>query len=80
MAELEEKSCIEAAQVELQKIIFQLKDLDDAEKDIVSEKLILEERSNELAMERSRIELLINSELKPRVDTLRNHYMNISAL
>lgn len=71
LPKLEEKSCIEAAQVELQKIIFQLKDLDDAEKDIVSEKLILEERSNELTMERSRIELLINSELKPRVDTLR---------
>lgn len=71
LPKLEEKSFIEAAQVELQKIIFQMKDLDDAEKDIVSEKLILEERSNELTMERSKIELLINSELQPRVDALR---------
>ena len=48
-----------------------MKDLDDAEKDIISEKLILEERNKELIIERSKIELLINSELQPRVDSLR---------
>lgn len=71
LPKLEEKSCIEAAQVELQKIIFQMKDLDDAERDIIVEKSTLEVRSKELSNERSKIELLINSELQPRVDTLR---------
>lgn len=71
LPKLQEKSCIEAAHIELQKIISQMKDLDDAEKDIISEKLILEEINNELTIERSRIELLINSELQPRVDSLR---------
>ncbi|WP_042395742.1 AAA family ATPase [Clostridium saudiense] len=71
LPKLEDKTCIEAAHIELQKIILQMKDLDDAEKDIISEKLILEERNKELIIERSKIELLINSELQPRVDSLR---------
>lgn len=67
----EEKSCIEAAQVELQKIIFYMRDLNDAESDIICECDNLEERSTELTLEHSEIESLINSELNPRVDTLR---------
>jgi peptidoglycan hydrolase CwlO-like protein len=67
----EETSCVEAAKAELQKIISQLKDLEDAENDILSERKDLQGKSARLVNERSEIETLINSELKPWVATLR---------
>lgn len=67
----EETSCVEAAKAELQKIISQLRDLDDAENDILSERKNLQEKSAILINERSEIETLINSELNPWVASLR---------
>ncbi|MBV4424325.1 AAA family ATPase [Clostridium tyrobutyricum] len=67
----EEKSCAEAAYAELQKILPQLSDLDDAESDIAFEQDELEEKSNSLIKERTEIETVINSELRPRIATLR---------
>jgi hypothetical protein len=67
----EETSCVEAAKAELQKLISQLRDLDDAENDILSERQNLQEKSTRLIDEHSEIETLINSELKPWVATLR---------
>jgi hypothetical protein len=67
----EETSCVEAAKAELQKIISQLRDLEDAENDILSERKDLQEKSARLIDERSEIETLINSELRPWVAALR---------
>lgn len=67
----EEKSCIEAAQVELEKILPQLNDLGDAESDILFEQNELQEKVTQLAQERSDIESFINSELRPHISTLK---------
>lgn len=67
----EEPCCIEAAQVELKKILSQIRNLEDAENDIICECENPKKRCSKLTNERSEIESLINSELKPRVATLR---------
>ena len=69
--EQNEESYVDAAKVELQKILPKLQDLDDAKTDIVNERFDLQETIEELNKERSSIEILINSELKPRVASLR---------
>lgn len=67
LSKTEEKSCAEAAYAELQKILPQLSDLDDAESDIAFEKDELKEKSTMLIKERTEIESVINSELRPRI-------------
>ncbi len=67
-----QESCIEAASVELKKIMLQLNDLNDAEEDISIEKNNLEEMNNVLQMERAQLEEIINSKLKPKIKHLRH--------
>lgn len=69
----EEKSCVDAAHIELQKILMQLSDLDDAENDVSIEKNELKVKSADLTKERIEIENIINSELRPRIATLRKN-------
>ncbi|MDC3416596.1 AAA family ATPase [Aquibacillus salsiterrae] len=71
----EEESCIEAAGAELQKIVSQLKDLDEAEHDIINEIDNLYTKRSHLEIERSEIEAVINSELKPKINELQ-HSLN----
>lgn len=65
------ESCADAAGVELVKIQYQLNDLKDAEEDIVSEMNELNIKSDILKKERIDIEEVINSELKPKLESLR---------
>lgn len=71
----EEESCIEAAGGELQKIVSRLKDLDEAEHDIINEIDNLYAKRSQLENERSEIETVINSELKPKIIELQ-HSLN----
>lgn len=71
LAREEEESCIEAAEAELQKIISQLKDLEEAEHDITNEIDNQYTKSSQLEKERSEIEAVINSELKPKITELQ---------
>ena len=75
LAKEEEKSCIEAAEAELQKIVSQLKDLEEAEHDITNEIDIQYTKRSQLEKERSEIEAVINSELKPKITELQ-HSLN----
>lgn len=71
LAKDEEDSCIEAAEAELQKIISQLKDLEEAKYDIIDEIDNQDSKRSQLEKERSEIETVINSELKPKITKLQ---------
>ncbi|TYS69709.1 hypothetical protein FZC76_05585 [Sutcliffiella horikoshii] len=75
LAKEEEESCIEAAGAELQKIVSQLKDLEEAEHDIINEIDSQYTKRSRLENERSEIEAVINSELKPKIAELQ-HSLN----
>ncbi len=72
----EETSCIEAAKVELEKIILQLYDVDDAETEISFEQEELSTKAQNLSEERKEIEMIVNMELRPRIESLRNDLAN----
>lgn len=67
----EEESCVKAAQTEVSKLMPQIKDLEDADKDISLEIHELNEHRTHCMQERMVIEERINSELWPKVDELR---------
>jgi len=55
----------------LHRIKLQLMDLEEAERDLISERSSLEDRLSELSKEKSDVEILLNNELKPRVAVLK---------
>ncbi|MDD4494677.1 MAG: AAA family ATPase [Eubacteriales bacterium] len=69
--EQHEHSYAEASHSEAERIALQLKDLAEAEKDIVSEREALIVQINKLSDERSGVEVIINGELKPKVAGLK---------
>ena len=69
--EQHEHSYAEASHAEAERIALQLKDLTEAEKDIVSEREALTAQINALSGERLSVEALINSELKPKIAVLK---------
>lgn len=71
LAKEEEESCIEAAEAELQKIVSQLSDLEEAEHDIINEIDSQYSKRSQLEKERSEVEAVINSELKPKITELQ---------
>lgn len=74
-----EESCAEAARIEVQKLLPQIRDLEDAQSDIKFEKEHLFEAKGLLQQERAEIEDKINSDLQPEIETLREkmaHYSN----
>ncbi len=66
-----EQTYVAASHAELHRIQLQLKDLTEAEHDLVAERTALEARITTLSNEKSDIEALINNELKPRVAALK---------
>ena len=71
LAKEEEESCIEAAEAELHKIVSQLKDLEEAEHDIINEIDSQYTKGSQLEKERSELEAVINSKLKPKISELQ---------
>lgn len=69
--EQHEHSYAEASHAEAERIALQLKDLSEAEKDIVSEREVLAAQIGALSGERLSVETLINSELKPKIAGLK---------
>lgn len=69
--EQHEHSYAEASHAEAERIALQLKDLAEAEKDIVSEREALTAQINKINDERSGVEVIINSNLKPKVAGLK---------
>lgn len=67
----EVESCVEAAGSELRRIQAHLNDLRDAEENIIMEINELNETSNSLKIERTNVEKVIDSKLKPKIHTLR---------
>ena len=66
-----EKSYIEASKAELTKIRFQLEDLRLAESDLVGRRIELEQQIAALNTEKSGVENLINSQLRPKSEELK---------
>lgn len=66
-----EESYVEASQAELTKIRMKLEDLQLADNDLVTKQSTINQRIAELSAERSGVEDLINSKLKPKVATIR---------
>lgn len=71
LARKEEESCVEAAKVEVERIVPQINDLDDAMSDLQEELDCLKSDREELEGQRQEKEDFINSELNPMVDELR---------
>lgn len=71
LAKEEEESCVEAAKVEVERIVPQINDLDDAMSDLQEELDCLKSDREELEVKRQEKEDFINSELNPMVDELR---------
>jgi hypothetical protein len=67
----ERKSYIEASKAELNRIITQLQGLSESEKDVVSSLNEVRGKINHLESQRSDIEILIETELTPQSDKLR---------
>lgn len=67
-----EKSYVEASHAELHRIQIQLDDLVEAENDLKKERSYLTARLGVLNEKRSGVEDLINSELKPKMQTLKS--------
>lgn len=65
------ESCIEAAHAELEKILPQITDLEDAEIDVLNELDDLQKKSSELSFKHAKIETIINTELRPKITNLR---------
>lgn len=71
-----QKSYIEASAAELQRIKLQLNDLLQAESDIVTERMSLNERLQTLLSEKDDVDALVNHELKPKVAELKTSLQN----
>lgn len=67
-----EESCVEAAKVEVERIVPQINDLDDAMSDLQEELDALKMNRLDLEKQRQGIENVINTELNPMVEELRN--------
>ena len=65
------KSYIASAQAELDRITLQMGGLEETEKDLETEKAEIEVALKELQAKRNTIEALINNELQPKADALR---------
>jgi peptidoglycan hydrolase CwlO-like protein len=63
---------VEASHAELHRIQMQLSDLIEAEQDLIKEQSELESNLNRLQEEKSEVELLINTELNPRIAALQS--------
>lgn len=72
----DQKSYIEASAAELQRIKLQLNDLVQAESDIVTERMSLDERLQTLFAEKDDVDALVNHELKPKVAELKTSLQN----
>jgi 2C-methyl-D-erythritol 2,4-cyclodiphosphate synthase len=66
-----EHSYVEASRSEAERIQLQLKDLSEADHDLVSERTVLVAEIETLTTERSGVDKLLNSELKPRISFLK---------
>lgn len=65
------KTYIESAQAELDRIILQMNGLEDTEKDLNQEKQEIDENLKALQTKRDSIETMIEKELQPKADALR---------
>lgn len=66
----EQKSYTDAASAELGRIVAQLGGLNESEQDLVQRRSILEQEIASLTAEKSNVEALVNSELKPKAKEL----------
>lgn len=66
-----QKSYIDSAQAELNRITLQMNGLEETEQDIVKEKEEIESSLKELQTQRDSIETMIENELQPKADSLR---------
>lgn len=65
------KTYIESAQAELDRIMLQMNGLEETEKDLNQEKQEIDENLNALQSKRDDIETMIENELQPKADALR---------
>jgi chromosome segregation ATPase len=65
------KTYIESAQAELNRIMVQINDLEEAAKDLQNEKAEIEKSLNELQSKKDQIESNIEKELQPKADALK---------
>lgn len=71
LPKIKEPSFIEASNVEVNKLLLKIKDLDNAENDLICELNNLQEKNLKLTKKRREIESLINSKLKPQINKLK---------
>lgn len=71
IAPAERKSYVEASRAELNRIIRQLQDLSESEKDVIASLNEIHEKINHIESQRSDIEKLIETELTPQSNKLR---------
>ena len=75
----ETDSCAEAAKKEIEKLLPQIRDLTDAEQQLDTELIELNERRDAILAERAAIEARVRYELKPRVTSLRTNLIEYTA-
>lgn len=68
----EEESCIEAALIEIRKLTPKIKDLEEAENDIKDEINSINEEITVLESEKKKKDFIINKELLPKIEELKN--------
>lgn len=73
-----EESCADAARIEVQKLLPQIRDLEDAQSDIRFEQQNLLDAKEQLTYERTEIEDKINSDLQPDIEALRDRMTHYS--
>ena len=71
LPERRKKSYINSAQAELERIMLQMKGLEETEVELQSEKTTIEERLELLNKEREQLEGTIQKELQPKAEELR---------
>lgn len=76
LPERDKKTYIESAQAELNRIMVQMSGLEETELDLKSEKTEIDSNLMELQTKRAQIELMIQKELQPKADELRQSLNN----
>lgn len=79
LPERDKKTYIESAQAELDRILVQMNGLEETERDLKTEKNEIDVNLNDLQSKREHIELMIQKELQPKADELRQSLNNYRA-
>ena len=73
------ESCVEAAVAEVSKIEKKIKDLKQADSDIIAEIQLLKEKRQVVVEQRKETQSYIRAELQPRINRLRKDFLDYSA-